>query len=213
MGNYTNANESSSRISVFTSVSTKAQLRDVIKREARIKSAANLDTLVDDIVADIMRDHCNKIQYAELLKTDVVVTLVNSQQNYDLPTDFQNFDQLRYGRTSTPSIYRVLKPFNPNVKRSYAQGYPFFYRRVGSQILLWPYQAIMDTDQLLLDYYVHPASLYTTEDSVFPVDRLESVVKKEAIARLQRFMSDDQGATITKSDSNNSFVAAQSVKS
>lgn len=190
-------------------MSTKTQLREAIKREARIKSGANLNTLVDDIVADIMRDYCNLARYYELLKEEVAIVLVAHQQSYSLPADFHHIAMLKYGRGPIPHPYRVIEPQPESVRQTSRSGYPRFYRLVSqSKISFWPYYEIAVADELLLDYYVDPASLYLLDADPFPVPRLESAVKKDAIARIQRFSAATAEAQLTDADSRGSFNAA-----
>lgn len=189
-------------------MSTKAQLRDAIKRESRIITNANLDTLVDDIVADIMRDFCNLARYHELLLEYVPITLVTGQQVYAFPNDYQNLAVVRYGVGSAPTSFKELILQTDAVKRTFSQGYPLFYKLTKAGISLFPFGRIVDTDTCSIDYYQDPATLYTLDSSPFPIPRLESAVKKSAIARVQRFHSADNEATMTKGDGNTSFVAA-----
>lgn len=191
------------------SVMTKAQLRDSIKRETRIKSNDNLDQLVDDIVADILTDTCNLARYHELLQERIPITLVSAQQVYALPADYQNLETIRYGRgPSAPCAFRELKKQVDAVKQTFNFSYPMFYRLTAAGISLFPFACILNTDVLNIDYYVDPMTLYSTDASVFPVPRILSVVKKAAIARIQRFHSSDSEAQLTTSDTAGSFNAS-----
>lgn len=192
-------------------MSTKAILRGMILREARVKSAGNLNTLVDDIVADIMRDYCNKARYYELLQENIPITVIAGQQSYVLPDDFQNLSVVKYGRGPNPCSYRIVDPQPETVSQTWSQGLPRFYRLVaGPKLSLFPYGQIVIQDQILIDYYVDPASLYTTDSSNFPIPRLESAVKKDAIARLQRFYSAIPESQAMDADAAASYIASQS---
>lgn len=192
---------------------TKAQLREAVKREARIKSGANLDTLVDEIIADILTDYCNLAQPNELLKEGIAITLVDEQQSYSLPDDYANLAVVRYGRGPDPTTYRVIKTQTATVAQTWSDGIPRFYRLVaGPKLSFWPYGRVVVADSLLIDYYINPLSVFDADDDDFPVPRLESTVKKEAIARVQRFHSSGEEANMTKGDalsSFNSFNASQ----
>ena len=286
-------------------MSTKAQLRTAIKREARINSSTNLDSMVDDIVADLMRDFCNKTRYHELLVMDfdISTTLVttatwnntgvgsvglvtltvpgqywNSTRDgqtvrfagivtggydslgtyllkvisstaanvtingvtpvainppttssglvtitgtagtaglYTLPTDFQNLSELRYATASTGQdlnslYYRTLIAKTDVVKRFSVVGYPMFYRLIAaSKVNIFPSSLITSTDFLKLDYYIDPATLYTTDASEFPIPRLEGAVKKAAIARVQRFSGAIAETQLTDKDADASFTASE----
>lgn len=192
-------------------MSTKAELRAAVKREARIKSSNNLDSLVDEIITDILRDHCNKARYYELLKERVGISLVDEQQAYALPDDFQNLEVVYYGRGPNPTTTRIIDLQPASVKQTWFNGIPRFYRMVaGPKISLWPYGSILAMDQLQIDYYVDPASLFVDDSDNFPIPRLESAVKKDAIARVQRFHAASQEAQIMDADGQASFNAAQS---
>lgn len=190
-------------------MSTKAQLREAVKREARIKSGANLDTLVDEIIEDILRDYCNLTRQWELLKEGVAIPLIAGQQSYALPADYHNLGVIRYGRGPAPGKFRVIELQPDGLSQTYSQGYPRFYRLVsGPKISFWPYAAIMANDVLLLDYYIDPASVYVADNDPFPVNNLESAVKKDAIARVQRFHASTTEAQMTNADSAASFNAS-----
>lgn len=189
-------------------MSTKAQLREAIKRESRIKSNAGLDSLVDDIVTDILRDYCNLARYDELLVINTEITLVDGQQTYAYPVDYGNLAVLRYGRGPNPTVFRDLILQTEGIRQTANRGYPRFYRKTASGISLWPYEAVVEADQLFIDYYADPLSLYEDEADEFPVPRLESAVKKDAIARVQRFHASTTEAQMTAADSRRSFNAA-----
>lgn len=193
---------------------TLVELRTACKREARIKSADNLDTLVDEIIIEILRDYTNRARYGELLTENVAITLVAAQAAYSLPDDYQNLETLRFARgpvsVNSPGVYRELDPIPPVVSRTYQNGFPKYYRLLSnSRISLWPYGTLLVTDSLLIDYYIDPASIFSDDADEFPVPRLESAVKKDTIARLQRFYADTQGAQGMDADAKSSYVAGR----
>lgn len=184
---------------------TRLQLRNAIKREARIKSAANLDTMVDEIVTDILTDSCNLARYHELLVENVVIVLVAGQQQYSLPADYHNLATARFARgpvtTAVPGVYRELSPQPETVRQTFRNGNPLYYRLVrGSKISLWPYGSTLAADSLLIDYYINPMSVFATDADAFPVPRIEGAVKKDAIARIQRFHLSLQEGQLTDRD-------------
>lgn len=193
---------------------TKAELREAIKLEARLKSTDEWDDLVDQIVIEILTDYCNLARYDELLKERIPVTIVDAQQQYALPDDLQNISVIRYARGPVPTSgtlpYRELTAQIPNVKQTNACGFPFWYRRVaGNKLSLWPYGSIVSTDSLLIDYFVKAESLFLSDSDDFPVPRLEGAVKKDAIARLQRVHSSNAEAQMMGLDGQDSFKASR----
>lgn len=189
---------------------TKAQLRTAIKREARINSSTNLDPLVDDIVADLMTDFCNKTRYHELLLENVPIVLIAATGAHSLPANFQNLACVRYGVGPSAQTFHELHKQTDVIHRQSISGYPKFYRFVaGSKISMFPFDRVLATDSLLIDYYVDPATLYTAENSPFPVPRLETAVKKAAIARVQRFSASTTESQMTERDGDSSFIAGE----
>lgn len=190
-------------------MSTLATLRTLIKQEARIKTGTNLDDMVNAIIAEVLIDYCNLQRFYELFKENVAITLVTGQQEYSLPSDFQNLSALRYAVGTTPCIFQQLKLQQPIIKQTFAQGLPLYYRMIsGPGISLWPYNCIQATDTLLLDYYINPTSIFSSDGDNFPIPRLESAVKKDVIARIQRFSSALPEAQMTVSDGQQSYTSA-----
>lgn len=193
---------------------TLAELREACKREARIKSSTNLDDLVDQIIIEILRDYTNKARYGELLTIDSPITLVDAQATYALPADYQNLSDVRFARgpisANHPGAFRGLLIQSEGINRVFRDGFPKYYRLVaGPNISLWPYGTILSTDALRIDYYIDPISVFEDDADEFPVPRLESAVKKDTIARLQRFYADTQGSQMTDADGRASYVAGR----
>lgn len=191
-------------------MSTKADLRTLIKREARIKTGTDLDILIDSIMLEILYDYCNLTRFNELLVPGAVITLVDGQAAYDLPEDCQNVAELHFSQTSTSSTFLSLPVEPASIRHTYAGGFPRFYRRItGRQISLWPYTSILSTNVLLIDYYLDPRTIFVDDDDDFPIPRLEAAVKKDTIARIQRFHSSLPEAKMMDADGAASFNASQ----
>lgn len=192
---------------------TKAQLRTAIKREARINASANLDSMIDDIIRDVLTDACNKERYYELLKEGVAIVLVASQQSYDLPADFMHLESVRFARgpislPNIPGVWRAIVAQPSSVRQTYSGGFPRYFRLVGNKISFFPYGHLLAVDALSLDYYSNPMIIFADDDDPFPIPRLESMVKKEVISRVQRFHSALPEAQLTGTDAADSFRAA-----
>lgn len=193
---------------------TRLQLITAIKREARIKNSTNLDTMVGEILNDVLVDYCNKTFYWELMKTDTAITAIAATGQYSLPADFQNLKQVRYGVGASPVTMRQLLPQYDTIRRTSTYGLPmYFYLSSGSKLNVFPYSTIAVGDTILIDYYINPTTNFTADGDNFPVPRIEAAVKKEVIARLERFHNDNQGDQSTRSDATQSFVASQSATS
>lgn len=192
-------------------MSTKAQLRASIKKEARIKSTDTLDGMVDDIVLEVLRDYCNKSRYYELLQENVAIVVVAGQQTYSLPANFHNLNAVRFGRGPTPTTFRNVSVQPASVRQTWSYGSPRFYRLVaGPKISFFPYGGVLTTDQIFIDYYADPGSLFLLDTDNFPIPRLESAVKKDTIARVLNFTSASTEGEVQDRNAAGSFIAAES---
>jgi hypothetical protein len=191
---------------------TKAELREAIKQEARAATSTNLDDLIDQIVTEITRDYTNKSRYEEAFIFDAEIICIDATGIYDLPEDFQNIEEIRFGRGPDATYYKRLLTGNTQIRRRSIVGYPlYFFLSSGRKINLHPYDAILATDSLLLSYWSDVTIAYnTSDDNEFPIPRLESVVKKDAIARIQRFHLDFPSSDRMSKDAGSSFIAAES---
>lgn len=192
-------------------MSTKAELRDLVLRESRIKnSTTQMNDLVDRIIEEILTDYCNKSRYQELLQIDVSITLVAATGTYSLPADVQNLVGVRYGRGPNATYFQDVLPKPETVHRSRNVGWPRYFILAGNNLMVFPYGDVLDTDTMNISYYANPVSLFNDDTDEFPIPKLESAVKKDAIARVQRFHSSNQDAQLTDADSQASFIAAES---
>lgn len=184
---------------------TLLQLRDAIKQEARVKVASNLDAMINQIVQEILRDYGNKARYREVLVLDSVITLVDTQSTYALPSDFQHAQALRYSIMGTQFI--PLYEFTEGQTRVSDTGYPRYYQLCSAGIQLFPSSQILASNTLLFSYYQDPSTLYVDDADIFPIPRLEPVVKKAAISRVVRYMQNLAEAQTVQQDASASFVA------
>ena len=192
---------------------TRTQLIDAIKREARVKNSTDLDTMIGEILDGILSDYCLKADYYEMLKTDITVTTIAATGQYALPADFQKIKEIRFAIGSSPVNWLQLLPRTDTVRRTYSAGRPYFYfMSTGNKINIFPYDGILTTDQLKIDYYILPSSVFSTSGHEFPIARIQEAVKKETVARIERYHNDNQGDQLTSQDATTSFVAAQSAR-
>jgi hypothetical protein len=142
---------------------TRTDLITAIKREARIKNSTNLDTMVGEILDDVVTDYCNRQQYFELRKVDTVITLTDGVGQYALPIDFNTIAEVRYAlQVSNFNNYRVLRPKTATVKRTNPNGWPFyFFLSQGFEINIFPYDAVSSADSMLIDYFITPLSVFS----------------------------------------------------
>jgi hypothetical protein len=188
---------------------TKSELREIIKEEARIPASTTLDSLIDSIVLDVLDDYCLKSRYQELLVLDSTIVPVSGQAAYSLPVDYQNIDKLRYAPNGS-TIYWEVKAPNPNFRRRNNVGYPNWYVLAADQITLYPSRLILTTDSIKLDYYKSPIGLFQLSTDPFPVPRIESAVRADALARISRFHQDPQSEASFNQGGAKSFIAAES---
>lgn len=186
---------------------TLAQILVAIKDEARVKTGTNLDAMIKLIVQELLRDHGNKARFREVLAIDTPVTLVGAQSTYALPVDFQHMQAVRYSLDG--NRFRPLYEFNEGQLRVSSVGYPRYYQLCSTGLLLFPSSLVLASQSLLISYYKDPASLYLVDADAFPIPRLEPSIKKNAIARVIRYMQNLKEAQMVTADAAMSFDASQ----
>lgn len=175
---------------------TLAALRILIKKEGRVEGSDNLDTFIDGVVNELLCDYAQKNRYFELLVTNEVIPTLLNTGTYDLPDDFMAMRLVRYKQGSSNYIY-TLNP-RPEYIETPRGSRPKWYEVVGSSISIFASDDIPVNDSLLIDYYKFPQTLVSA--SVFPIPKLVTPVKLEAIRRVLIFNSKLQEAQIFKGD-------------
>lgn len=204
-------------------MTTRAQLREYIKTEARVKVSTNLDDYINGLMLEILRDYCNKSRYYELYVVDVNVTLVAQTGVIALPSNFNVLDKtaIRYTigpATPSPnsSRFRTLYEKTDVVRRTSNNGYPLYFQLVSAGtppspgLLIFPFNNIQATDQLVVSYWQDPVAIFNNDADNFPIPRLMSTIKKAAISRVQRYSQSLEEAQVMDQDATGSFTAAES---
>jgi hypothetical protein len=192
----------------------KSDFRDAVKLESRIAVSDDLDTLIDNVVADILTDIGNKARFHEVYFPDSPIALTDAIGTYNLPAGYQNLNVLdvrfRVGPGVTDS-YRVLKEMTPVIMRTANRGLPFyFFLSSGLQINLFPFESILATHTFFVSFYKNPSDLFLIDSDPFPIPRLEGTVKKEAIARVARYHEALQLGQVMSQDASSSLVSSRS---
>lgn len=184
-------------MSISTSVTpTLAELRDQIKREARVKGSDNLDTWIDSVINELLCDYVQKNTYFEFLKTNQLIATIVATGLYDLPDNFIRMRLVRY--KTSKGFYRTLNP-RPQYIETALGSLPRWYDLAGTKISIFNFDAVPTGDFLVLDYYSFPATL--TNNDIFPIPRLVAPVKLEAIRRTLVYHRELQEAAAFRGDS------------
>lgn len=179
---------------------TLLQLRDLIKKEAKVEGSDNLDSWITDLINELLLNFILQKKYSELLLTNVSIAIVAAQESYALPANFNYMRLVRYQTTSNLGRIKTLLPRNEFVETTVTSGLPRFYEVVGFNIKLLPYLDVLAGDTLLIDYYSYPVKLSDNAD-VFPIPRLIAPVKQRAIYRTHIYNNSLQQAAALKGDS------------
>lgn len=174
---------------------TLAELREEIKKEARVKGSDNLNDMINAIVNRLLADYAQKNLYFQFLQTNVLIPTVAATGQYDIPDNFIRMRLVRY-KTSN-GFYRTLNP-RPNYIETTYGSLPRWYDLAGDKIQVFNFDNIPLGDFLVLDYYSFPAVM--TDSTVFPVPKLVEPVKLEAIRRLLIFNRELQEAAAFRGD-------------
>lgn len=158
---------------------TKTQLRDAIKREARVNTA-DLDTLIYEIMDDVIADIFSKERCYELRVIGTGTAMSTGVATITLPTDFQHVDEVRWSIDSGVT-FEPVKPKNDAVYNSKI-GAPKFWQLVGATLYVFPYSQVTTAHKIYLDYFSLPN--FDEDSDLFPVFRLQAAFKKECITRV-----------------------------
>lgn len=185
---------------------TLAQLRELIKIEARVKGSDDLDSWIDALVNELLANYAQNGRYFEFLLTNQPVTTTLNNGTYALPDDFIAMRMIRYQENSNSRYIRTLNPRPQYIETARGQR-PRWYELAGSSILIFPFDDVPANDTLLLDYWSFPQTLINA--SVFPVPKLLTPVKLEAVRRTLIYNQQLEAAQILKGDAREHEVRAK----
>lgn len=175
---------------------TLSELREQIKREARLKGSNDLDEFITELINELLRSYTQNNRYFEFLKLNVPIVTVVGTGTYALPIDYQHLQTVAF--VDTQNVKRVLHERNgflgaPSGSR------PRYYELAGNTFNILPYTDVQDNETIYLDYYAVPDKL-DGETDLFPLPRLIPALKQTAIYRALLYNQDLQTAAAMKSD-------------
>ena len=175
---------------------TLSQLRELVKIEARVKGANNLDTWIDTLINELLANYCANNRYFEFLTlNEAIYTTLNNGQ-YDLPDNFLAMRLVRYKEQNTNYI-RVLNHRPEYIETAHGRR-PRWYDVAGNSIVIFNADDVPANDTLLIDYYRYPQVLAPPD--AFPIPKLVTPVKLEAIRRTLIYNQQLQEAAMIKTD-------------
>jgi len=174
---------------------TLAQLREQVKVESRVKGADNLDGFIDTVINEQLVNYAGKNRYLEFLKTNVEIATVNGVDAYALPEDFGSARLVRYRNSNGHT--RTLNP-RPQFIETANGTLPRWYDVAGTELKVFPFTDIPGGDTILIDYYAIPGNLAGSDN--FPIPRIMSTVKLEAIRRVLIYNRELAEAGVLKGD-------------
>lgn len=175
---------------------TLLQLRDLVKKEARVDGADNLDPWIDALINELLCNYAANNRYFELLTINSAIPTLLNTGTYALPTDFVAMRLVRY-REQNNGYTRTLNPRSQYIETANGQR-PRWYDIAGNSIIIFNSDVVPAGDSLLIDYYKYPQTLVAA--SVFPIPKLVTPVKLEAIRRTLIYNQQLQAAQILKGD-------------
>lgn len=181
-----------------------SELRDLVRAEAGISGLQEYETLIDSIINQELQTLTGKAKYSELEMVIVFTSSVGGAFQFDLPADFQLMGSVNYQRlTSDPNFNCVLSPGSKDLWLTQLMGYPQYYRRVGSQIWMYPYTNILSGETFSLTYYKRP--VLTLDSDIVPVPSLEKVLQQLVMGRMLR-MTDTKRAQMATADGKQTWL-------
>lgn len=176
-----------------------SELRELIKKEARVKGSDNLDDFIDSLVNEILCNYAMAKRYFEFLVVNQSVTTTLNNGSYSLPARLIALKSVRYKETNS-SYIRTINPRPSYIENANGQ-IPKWYDVAGTNLEIFPYDNVPAGDTLLLDYWQYPATL--TASTVFPIPRLVNPVKMDCIKRVLIFNKDLQEAEAFRAEAAN----------
>jgi hypothetical protein len=155
-----------------------------VKTELRINDT-DRDTWIKSLFVEILGDFTATGLYAELFVANATATLTAATSTFTAPSNLQHLSAIRYSVDSTN--YWDLYLWNAQ-RRQPASGRPKYYRRIGANIGLLPFDLIVATDAVQIDYYSRVIAI--GDSAEFPVPALQNAVLKKVIARVSLYDSD-----------------------
>lgn len=181
-----------------------SELRDLVRAEVGISGLQEYETLIDSIINQELQTLTGKAKYCELEMVMVFTSSIDGMFQFDLPADFQLMGSIDYKRPiSDPDFNCVLSPGSKDLWLTKLMGYPQYFRRVGSQIWMYPYTNILSGETFSLTYYKKPSLVLDSD--VVPVPSLEKVIQQLAMGRMLR-MTDTKRAQMATADGKQTWL-------
>lgn len=173
------------------------ELRNMVKREARVSGATDLDDYINTVINELLLDYCLNNRYFEQLQLNVPVDIIDTAGTYALPPDFQVESLVRYQEASSQNVWTIYP--RTGYLANPAPGRAGYYKISGASINILPIDRLTIGDNLLLDYYAFPPKLVDDADA-FPIPKLIASVKLRSIYRVHIYNNQVQQAQLLKGD-------------
>lgn len=162
---------------------TKTQLRDAIKREARIQTTNDLDVMIYDIMDGVVTDIFTKERCYELRVINAPITMTAATPTVTLPNDFMHVDEVFFSVDSGTTQLRLW----PKNDFSYVQptGTPKWWLLQGANLFVFPYSLVTTSHKIYLNYFKFPT--FVADSDNFPVLRLQEGFKKLCVTRVLEY--------------------------
>jgi hypothetical protein len=167
-----------------------------IKKESRIEGSDNLDVMILGILNELLLEETQNHRYGEMLVLNHSLTLVTAQETYTLPDNFANIRLIRY---KFANGYTITLQKRTEYIQERTTGNPKFFDIADNVIYVFPYDRVLDTDSLLVDYYKNPDQL-ANDTTAFPIQRLVGAIKQKAIQRVLIYNRDLAAAQVFRGE-------------
>lgn len=174
---------------------TVGELQDQVGYEGSLTNIDAIGGAVIQLLKEALDTFSNQTRYNELFKAQEPFVLSVNQTSIPIPVDLQHLDtkhiQFQPGGDDTKTI-------NLRFQRNYNQLNQGLttscYRDYLGDLNLYPNGEIAQGDILLINYWIRPSTLITSEASVIPVQSLIPTLKGYIISRLQMATGDKSTA-------------------
>lgn len=172
---------------------TYQQIVDQVKEEGRIDGDNDLVPIVIGLINEAYKEAVMDQRPFELRK-NATINLTASNSEFNLPADFFIHHQFIFHDVDTGKEWKLVDqdgPIQP-APRGFFNHPKSFELISGNKVQLKPFEGIITSDTLKLEYYYTPPILTLANLSTpNPIVRLEPFIVRMAIRRVRMFHLDD----------------------
>lgn len=190
-------------------MSTLEDFKTNVKREYRLEGDdTNFNPLITKLMNDAFLAYARKNDHPDFLLIDEAILCTAATSEITLPDDFLRFASgfIRFKQDDNVQ-WDLYRQSNSMIG---SRGWPVVFRRAGLSLYVRPFDRLIATNAILLDYYARPIVLIDGTDDAedLPSLSLEDWVFYEVLAKLALY-HDSNNYTKYKQEANIKFMESR----